>query len=252
MNKKGRMVKNASLLSIALVLFAALGTVAQPTDRSIHGLTGKVKRFDERSETIIEKDGALKKEKGSIEETKIFDESGRLSREMFSGMVNSERRFLYEKNGVRKSITDSTQPFEKPRSIKIPSYSVSVFTYDAKENSILEKTYSGKYQAGPVLETSGPGDQEKFFFDDLNRLVKKVYLTSDGREMTTEEYFHRDSSPNPTDVVISLRGRAIQFIKCTYEVDSAGNWTKRTEVKRSTDPRHPVLTEVTYRKISYY
>ena len=242
-----------ALLLFAILVTACFGTSAQePTDISIHGMIGKVKRVDERIATLVEKKGVAKEEKGGIETTRIFDENGRLSRELFSGSSNSERRFIYEKDGVRKSVTDTTQPFEKPNVLKMPGYSVSVFKYDSKENSISEDRFHGKIQSGPILETGDPGNKYKYFFDAENRLTKEVLMEPDGREILIEEYFYRGSGPTASDIVVSSRGRAIQFVKCTYEADSHGNWTKRTEARKPVDPKQSTVTEITYRKITYY
>ena len=232
--------------------FSTMGLAAQPTDVSINGLTGKVKRFDERRSSIVEKNGAQKEEKSGLEKSLFFDEAGRLTLQSFSGLSTSETRYLYAKDGVRKAITDRTEAFEKPGKVKIPGYSVSVFTFNAKDNSILEETYRGKLQAGPVLETADRSHRYKFYFDSIDRLIKEEFLSPEGSELTTEEYFYSGASVAPTDVVVSSGGRALQFIKCTYDLDSVGNWTKRIEVRKPSDPRNPVITEVTYRKISYY
>jgi hypothetical protein len=236
----------------AFLILSGASVAQKPTDVSINGLIRKVKRFDERSSTITEKNGKQKEEKSGFEKALVFDEDGRLTLETSTGTSISETRFLYAKDGVRKAVTERTDPFEKPGKIKIPDYSASKFTYDEKENSILEETFRGKLQAGPVLELAGRSHQYKFHFDQTNRLLKKEFLTPDGKELMIEEYFYRGTGPTATDVVLSHNGQALQFIKCTYEVDKAGNWTKRTEVQTPIDPRNSTVTEITYRKIAYY
>ncbi|HEV8593509.1 MAG TPA: hypothetical protein VGQ55_15500 [Pyrinomonadaceae bacterium] len=245
-------MKKGVLLSLVFVAIAALNTFGQPNDLSIHNLVGKVKRFDEQLATLEEKNGVVKEHKSVSKASRFFDENGRLSHESFSGTTSSERQFIYEKNGVRKSVTETTQPFEKPGSVKIPSYSVSIFKYDEKDNSMSQDIYHGKIQAGPLLETGDPGNKYKYFFDNENRLTKEILMEPDGKEIMTEEYFYRGSGPTASDIVLLSKGRALQFIKCTYEVDALGNWTKKTAVRKPVDPRKPTVNEVTYRKITYY
>jgi len=240
---------------LVVILLGFYGTIMaqQPNDVSMNELIGKVKRVDERSATVIQKNGKQKEEKSGLEKSLIFDEKGRLTLKIFTGLNTSETRYSYEKNGIRKAITDRTEPFEKHGAIKIPGYSASRFTFNETENSILEETFYGKIQTGPILELAGRSHQYKYFFDKTNRLVKKEYLSPEGdNEITTKEFFHRENTPTPTDVIISSKGDVLQFIKCTYEIDDNGNWTKRIEIKKPIDPKNPTVTEVTYRKISYY
>lgn len=241
-------------LSLAVLLFGMYSTDSgqRPTDVSINGMIGKVKRVDVRRATMVLKKGVQKEERAETEKSLFFDTNGRLTSKSISGYGVSETRYSYEKNGVRKAITDRTEPFDKPGKIKIPGYSASKFTFDEKERSILEETFGGGPQTGPVLELQWRSHSYKFYFDETDRLIKEEFLSPDGKELTTYTYFYRDATHNPTDVVISSKRQVLQFIKFTYELDKNGNWTKRREVKRPIDPKNPTITEVNYRKISYY
>ena len=89
---KNRMLKNVIRVENAalIVVFMAIGYIglaAHPTEVLIFGLTGKVKRFDERRATLIEKNGIPKEEKSGMEKSLFFDEDGRLTLQMFSGTV---------------------------------------------------------------------------------------------------------------------------------------------------------------------
>lgn len=233
------------------LLLLCTGVWAQPTDLHIEGLKGKVKRIDERNAEIVMKKGVPVEERLGFEKSKVFDEKGRLTFESFVGTSITERRFSYEKNGVRKAVSEIRLPFEKAGAKKLPSVSASVFKHNEKENSLTELRYVAPRQTGPVLEINSASNHFKYFFDSSNRLLKKVFFSSEGRELNVDEYYYREAD-HPSDVVILYRGNAIQFLKYTYELDSHGNWTKRIEYSKPVNPQQPERTTVTYRKISSY
>ena len=110
---------------------------------------------------------------------------------------------------------------------------------------------SGRDFGDQVIQMTEYGQRIKYIFDSSNRLTKQVIMGPDLKEVMTYEYFYRAPGP-PTDVVISGNGRALQFIKYKYELDEAGNWTRRESEARPINPNHPVGVSVEYRKITYY
>lgn len=235
-----------------LVLVSALPTLAQPSAVNIEGMNGEVKRVDEKESTTTVKDGKTKEDFDSFSHFLVFDKSGRLTYATYSFEGSStEKRYFYDKDGVRKCASQTTRPFNRSTQEPPPSFSASVFKFNAGENTLTEDTYTPKLQSGPVFELNDLGQRYKYVFDKTNRLIKKIVLSSDGREVMTFEYFFR-STGFPSDLVITSGGRALQMLKYTYEVDSHGNWTKRTAEERSTNPQFAPRTRVTYRKISYF
>jgi hypothetical protein len=242
--------KKQVLVPLVILLFCGCG-FAQPTHVDIEGLFGKVKRVDERSADIEVVDGVRKEKKELTEFSKVFDEKGRLTYEVVTGENIVERRHTYSKDGIRRTVGEDKRPFEKPNPYKRPSLSAARFIYDEKENSISEDIITGRDFGDPVVELTEFGQRYKYFFDSANRLTKKVVMEPNLKVVMTYEYFYRAPGP-PTDVVISSRGRAIQFIKYKYVLDADGNWTRRESEARSTNPNHPVRFDVMYRKIAYH
>lgn len=93
---------------ILIISFFGLSMICiaqKPSDVSINELIGKVKHFDERSSMVVQKNGKQKEEKSGFEKSLIFDEKGRVTLALTSGISTSETRYIYEKNGISKAIT---------------------------------------------------------------------------------------------------------------------------------------------------
>lgn len=237
-----------------LILFFSLflhSVAAQPSELNTHDLIGKVKRVDERRVDVKIVDGVRKEEKSNLASSMVFDEKGRMTFESFEGEVITERRHSHSKDGVRRTISDSKRPFEKPNAYKRPSVSATRFTYDASENSISEDRLTGRDFGDSVIEFNRYGQRIKYYFDPSNRLLKQVIMAPNKSEVMTYEYFYRTSGP-PSEVVISNKGRALQFIKYKYVLDEAGNWTKRESEAKPVNPAHETTFDTVYRKITYY
>lgn len=237
-----------------IAIIMAASAHAQPTALNIEGLTGNVKRVDEKRAAVQVKNGVAREKPDDSEKAYVFDEKARLTYESRSGMYPYERNCIYEheKNEeIRKCRSQSNPPFTKPGNEPRPSFSASVFQYNTLENSISEDTYTSLGSSGPLIELDNLGQRYKYFFNATNGMTKRVVLASDGDEVMTYEYFYRGDAP-AANMVLSTSGRALQFVKYTYELDGKGNWIKRTAETTSVDPRQPVKTDITYRKISYY
>ncbi|HEX6126986.1 MAG TPA: hypothetical protein VFZ23_16555 [Pyrinomonadaceae bacterium] len=245
-----RTVKPFLILFFVVVLLT-VSAEAQPSELNTHDLIGKVKRVDERTVDVRIVDGVRKEEKGKFVSSMVFDEKGRLTFESIEGEVITERRHSHSKDGVRRTISDSKRPFEKPDAYKRPSVSATRFTYDAGDNSISEDRLTGRDFGDSVIELDQYGQRIKYYFDVSNRLLKQVIMGPNKSEVMTYEYFYRTSGP-PTEVVISNKGRALQFIKYKYVLDEAGNWTKRESESKPVNPSHQTTFDVVYRKITYY
>jgi YD repeat-containing protein len=239
------------LLSILLLAISCAAVWAQPTQLTIEGLVGNVKRVDERRSDVEVVDGVRKERKASTEFSKVFDQQGRVVAEFVTGENIVETKHTYSKDGIRRTMSETTRPFEKPNAYKRPSVSATRFTYDASENSISEDHLSGRDFGDSVVEMMEYGRRLKYFFDSSNRLTKKLVMDSNLKEVSTYEYFYRGDGP-PTEVVLTLGGRALQMIKYTYELDAQGNWTKRESEAKTSNPANPIAADVVYRKISYY
>jgi YD repeat-containing protein len=210
-----------------LILFFSLflhSVAAQPSELNTHDLIGKVKRVDERRVDVKIVDGVRKEEKSNLESSMVFDERGRMTFESFEG---------------------------EPDAYKRPSVSATRFTYNASENSISEDRLTGRDFGDSVIELNQYGQRIKYFFDPSNRLLKQVIMAPNKSEVMTYEYFYRTSGP-PSEVVISNKGRALQFIRYKYALDEAGNWTRREAESKPVNPAHPTTFDVVYRKITYY
>ncbi|MEP6847975.1 MAG: hypothetical protein ABI999_03900 [Acidobacteriota bacterium] len=218
----------------------------------LEGMSGKVKRLDEKISTISVKDGRTKEEVIPGSHYFVFDKDGRLTYAMYTFEGSStEKQCIYDKNGVRKCSSETTSAFSKSGP-SLPSLSASVFKFDAAENSMTEDTYTPKMQnGGPAFELNDLGQRYKYYFDASKRMTKKIVLSSDGAEVSTYEYFYRSSGP-PSDMALTSHGRLIQAEKYTYDLDDHGNWTKRTSVSRFTNAAMPESTTVSYRKVAYY
>ena len=239
--------------TVVFVVIISCGAwaIAQPTQLNTHFLVGKVKRVDERRSDLEFVNGVRKEKKSDLESSKVFDEQGRLTFESFTGENNTEIKHTYSKDGIRRSVGETTRPFEKPDPYKRPSLSATRFAYDAQDNSISEDRLRGRDFGDPVVEMTEYGQRFKYFFDESNRLTKTVVMGPDKSIVMSYEYFYRADGP-PTDVVLSNRGRALQSIKYKYELDANGNWTKRESEARPANPNQPVSYDIVYRKITYY
>jgi hypothetical protein len=256
MNRPGPYLLH-SAIALALICFPAVaGVLAQPTDWAIEGIIGRVKSFEERSLSRYEKNGKVENDKTLVDTIQYFDEKGRLTKEIRNGLNNiSTTYYTYHKGGERRGLTESVRPFEKPTppdQPKYPTHLLSVFTYDPGENSVLEKGFRIPFSARPEPSEPERWHQFKWYFDKDNKLIRHIFMSPDGKELTTQTYVYPADGRHPVEMTVTSKGRTLQSIKYSYELDANGNWKKRTAVKTPIDPRNPVVTEVTIRKLSYY
>jgi hypothetical protein len=240
------------LIVLGVLLVAGMiGVRAQPTELNTHGLIGKVKRVDARQAEIRIKNGVRKEEKSRDESSMVFDEKGRLTFETTIGEEVLEIRHTHSADGIRRTLSETKRPFDKPNAGRRPSAYATRFRYNESDNSISEDHMGGRDFGDPVIEMTEYTQRNKYIFDSSNRLAKRVIMEADLKEGLTYEYFYRAPGP-PTDLVVSRNGHALQFIKYKYELDDVGNWTRRESESRSINPNHPVGVRVEYRKITYY
>jgi len=241
-------------LSIPILCILAFCTplFGQPSSVNIEGMSGPVKRVYQKQTTTTEKNGKEKEDFSGISESFVFDKQGRLTYETFDlGDSSTEKHYSYEKDGVRKCVSQRTQAFNKSGQEPRPDVYATVFKYDAAENSISEDTYTSRLTTDPVVEVNRLGQRYKYFFDNQNRLIRKIVLSEQGNEVNTYEYSYT-SNGLPSSLLLTQHGRLLELIKYTYELDSKGNWTKRTGQISTSMVRTPPKAEVAYRKISYY
>jgi hypothetical protein len=225
-------------------------TVNRPTDRSLEGLAGSVKRIDEH-EAEIKIDGNLRKEGSKrFTRTLIFDRDGRIS----SGQTSLDNfdttnfSYTYDKDGgrhIRSTRNDLKSPTSSASRVRL---SLHHFTYEQKDNTLSQIVYAGDK---PLPENLT--QKYLYRFDTVNRILEKDMLTVAGEMVARDLYIYSDDQ-NPVERRLQAFGMTrSQIIKYSYDsLDAQGNWTKRTEENTLADENRTTRIRVTYRKITYY
>ena len=246
------MMRNKAILVCLCLLIAAIGTQAQPGPLVIHGLTGKVKNFEEKTVGFTNDKGKDKQGFVSATFTMYFDKEGRLtSKTVVSANSTTTEIYDYRPDGVRKAVSETRRASAGPSEKSPPSAYASVFKYDKEKKCLSEDTFLAFRQTGPNYVIDDPGQRYQYCFDELGRLAKKLEMDEKGNSVMTTEYYYRTDGP-PTQEVQTAGGRAFATFRITYEFDSNNNWIKRTKIADPEGQRDPVYKSITTRKIDYY
>ena len=238
-------------LALSLLVLQSSGQ-SKKTDREIDEMNGPVRFVRVDTEDVRDQSGNPKNNARSLEKIAAYDLNGRRTEEIVgvgSNCAASRHVFSYDASGNRTETiywgkdvvpgnnTGPAQPHGSPVERK------QVF----KLNKSGERSEVDEYDSeGRLLEKT------LYKYDDKGR-VKEIIEESDSTSYRCE--FKYNDSGLPSERVCEypdFRGR--DKTQYAYELDAAGNWTKRTARVSSVAPNGSVRegTRISYREFQYY
>jgi hypothetical protein len=227
---------------------------AQPNDLNMESLAGKVKRIDEDTAVMKEKNGVLVEGSRNRTRSIIFDKQGRMTYEWIriKDLDPKETNYTYEKNGRRTSRQVVIRPFADKDKPPFEQYSLSIVTFDKDQNILFRDVFIGNIADRNPTDMKIPTQKYQYIFDKDYRLLASVMLTLEGQEGSRDSYIY-ESGRLPVQRRLSMAGNPrLQVIKYTYKLDTRGNWIKRTEENTWADAKATKEWKVTYRQVTYY
>ncbi|HSB11066.1 MAG TPA: hypothetical protein VLM38_16375 [Blastocatellia bacterium] len=223
----------AFVLSIALVGFC--GAQQKKTDLEHAGLLGKVKTVKVEEAKISNKSGKPGEGKRVHVETQSYSDHGVLTKAIrFDAGRATDYFYSYDSSGNR---------LEFNRTAVGEARLKTEFKLDAVGNRI-EETQTGE---------QGLVNKIVCIFDAKGRMVEKRIFNKQG--LFARRAYAYGADANPThEIEYDSKGALVGQQSYAYEVDSTGNWIKRTTSTQGTSGGKAVAepAEVTYRTITYY
>jgi YD repeat-containing protein len=225
-----------------VVPFVLVGVLAgqslaqqKKSDLEHAGLLGKVKTIKVEEAKLSNKDGKRVEGKRAQLETLNYGENGMLTK---SVRIDKDQRndffYNYDSNGNRlELIRNSTTSWR----VK------TEFKYDGNGNRV-EEVQTG--DDGLVGKTS-------YVYDTKGRVTEARSFNKQGMYARRTYTYAADANPIQ-EAEYDPKGALVGKQTYSYELDSAGNWTKRITSAQGTSNGKQVIepAEVTYRTFTYY
>ena len=212
------------------------------SDATDEGLHGQVKTVVTESEQDRQRDAY--NEQGNLVRSEWYDENGNISTIKVYGYLSGSRV-----STVRDITLDSdphtlkVEPSPGRKSVDPRFVYRSEYKYDEKKRLTEELTYlnDGELWLRTVYRYNR-NQKERLDYTEDGRVGQRVLSILDDKGNPVEE------------TVFNVEGRARYKTSYTYELDSNGNWTKRTAKRVEIDNNRqlPLPTAVVSRTITYY
>lgn len=252
---KGDFMKRFIFLSVFLLL-AAVGLqtfAAVPNDLNIGHLKGKVQKIEEETAAVKNNKEDSRFFSGIIK----FDNNGRKIYEWLKFSKNDLPRESFFNYDNDKCFIKTVDLFPKLFENNGKDYfSYSLRNYSGNENMLTDEFFLAFSRIGETKMRD-----TKYRFDSEGRLTDEIQivyspkgfprLPNSPQTLTvTHTYNNGEHLPTETKFVISGEKTLETTKNFTYQLDSQGNWFKRTA--EFTDQNNKKITEITYRKITYF
>lgn len=237
----------------AFVLFASCGflsntlhaqEVSIPTDLTLEGLNGRVKRIDEETATVVTRNGVTKEVDRRHTRSAVFDDDGRISYEWIAivDLPPFRHQYEYDKEGRRLRRTSRQG---EPNDSRWIQTSLRTFRFDKPKRILFVDEYRGERVDPKTLRQI-----YEYHFDESGRVVERVTRDSKSKEVFRTVYSY-DSQLIINGERLSMAENPVgQIFAYENTPDAQGNWIRRRSqmtILQSGEKR----TEVIYRKISY-
>lgn len=195
-----------------------------------------------------------------------FDPSGQITQEsLYVGDGSLRAKMVYSLDNAGKKIEGIIYaPNDSIRGKKI-------FKYDDKGNTSEVQTlredgtiysrdvYSYDERNNPAewIQINPRGaqvDKWSYTYDDKGRKIKEArYYADDSLDFTLIHVYYDNGNLKRSEKY-KADGKLLAIEQCDYEIDSKGNWTKKTLTRQPANSNQPDADEVeiTYRSITYY
>jgi len=232
------MAKNTKVVVMMIFIFSIAGLCnaqQKKTDLEHSGLVGKVKSIKVEEAKLSSKDGKQVEGKKTQTETLNYNEKGALTKTVrFEAGRPTDYYYSNDANGNR---------LEFSRTSLGENRMTTQFAYDANGNR-TEETQTGE---------GGLVNKVVCVFDAKGRVVERKIFNKQG--LFARRAYAYASDANPTqEAEYDAKGALVGQQSYSYELDSTGNWVKRTTSKQVYSNGKQVMepAAVTYRTISYY
>ncbi len=237
-------------VSIAFVSCVVLSSTVYPQNTSIptnltlEGLKGNVKRVDEETSTVVTKNGVTKETNRRRPRSMVFDERGRITYEWISigQLPPFEHHYDHDKNGSQRRRTSREGDPNNERSIQT---SLKTYRFDPSRRILFVDEYRGDKANTQMLRQI-----YEYHFDESGRISEHITRDSKNREVFRTTYSY-DSQLIVNEQRHSMAENPVgQIFVYENTADAHGNWIRRRSqmtILKSGEKR----TEAIYRRISY-
>lgn len=241
---------HSSVLIIALFACVALSSitraqeVSRPTDLSIEGLIGSVKRVDEETSRLVTRNGVTREVNRRRTRSVVFDEKGRVTYKWVAidDLPPFRHQYFYDKSGNRIGRTWHQGYSSRDMS---PMTSLSTFQFDSSRRILTVDEYRGERIDPKMLR-----QVYEYYFDENGRIVADVMKDFRRREIFRTDFTYDSQFIINGALHSMVRNPVGQIFSYENTSDEQGNWIRRRsymKILKSGEER----TEIIYRKISY-
>lgn len=229
-------MKNVIIALILCMAVVPVGDAQQKkTDAEYAGLVGRVKSVKVEEAKLVNKDGKRVEGKKTQIEIQNYNDKGALTKAVqFDAGRATDYFYSYDASGNR---------LEFSRTMFGENRLKTQFAYDANGNRV-EETQTGD---------GGLVNKIVCVFDTKGRTVEKKIFNKQGLFARRAYAYGEDANPT-NEAEYDAKGTLVGQQSYTYELDSTGNWIKRTTSTQGVSNGKTISepAQVTYRTITYY
>lgn len=217
---------------------------AIPSDLTLEGLKGSIKRIDEETATVVTKNGTRKEVNRHRTRSMVFDEHGRITYEWIAivDLPPFQHQYSYDKEGRQLRRTSRQGESGDDRSIQT---SLKTYRFDPSKRILFVDEYRGDQVDSKTLR-----QKYEYHFDEFDRITGHVTRDSKNREVFRKVYSY-DSQLIVNKERLSMAENPVgQIFEYENTADAQKNWISRRSqmtILKSGETR----SEVIYRKVSY-